>query len=371
MNIKSTKKVWIFGSWLGTRYADNSKYLFEYVCQHGVDYAVWMTKNKTVYDTLKKDGKNVMYFYSWESFVTCLKANYLVISVAYDDIPLWSYILSPGALLVNLWHGTPLKQLNFRRTFFNALIRKVLILFLGREADVVISASSRVSEVLKNYFLVKDRNFLVTGYPRNDGLFKVNSWITQKNGLKYVLFMPTFRDYAQDVNLFEDYNFDTKTVVDFLKKNNIRLFIKMHPKDVLRSTKIFKTFAQNESSTITILSDSVINDDIYSFLGAVDVLITDYSSVYFDFLLLDRPIIFSSFDIQRYISNDRGFYFEYNTVTPGRKVRDWNEVLHELESIFSGADVYRKDRENLNLQMNTYRDHLNSKRVYDVITKQV
>ena len=104
-------------------------------------------------------------------------------------------------------------------------------------------------------------------------------------------------------------------------------------------------------------------DDIYEFLTFVDILITDYSSVYFDFCLLNRPIIFSPFDQESYLSNDRELYYNYNDVTPGPKCHNWQEVISEIDLILNGKDKYANKRQVLNQRFNRYQYFKNSKRL--------
>ena len=87
------------------------------------------------------------------------------------------------------------------------------------------------------------------------------------------------------------------------------------------------------------------NCESQELLDAADVLITDYSSCYIDFLLLNRPIIFYNYDMEAYQSNDRKLYFEYNEVTPGAKCSNAKALYDELVAIFNGDDKYLTDRQ--------------------------
>ena len=75
-----------------------------------------------------------------------------------------------------------------------------------------------------------------------------------------------------------------------------------------------------------------------------DLLITDYSCTYIDYLLLDRPMIFYNFDYRDYLQTDRGLYYNYEDVTPGYKAETFDQLLEELEQIFQGKDHYGKER---------------------------
>ena len=84
--------------------------------------------------------------------------------------------------------------------------------------------------------------------------------------------------------------------------------------------------------------------DTNELLKRADILVSDYSSVTADFLLLDRPIIYYCFDLQNYLSEDRDVYWSYDSITPGPKVQDYDELQKTLVAALSGKDEYRKDR---------------------------
>lgn len=145
----------------------------------------------------------------------------------------------------------------------------------------------------------------------------------------------------------------------FLKDHDINFYYKLHYVD--------KSTLNEKNVNIKQLHDI----DIYELLAITDILITDYSSVYFDFLLTGRPIIFTPFDLDDYIRKERELYFNYHEVTPGPKCRDWNEVLLELEKIISGKDDYKKERQIVNNRFNTFQDGNSSKRVVEFIQQQI
>ena len=88
--------------------------------------------------------------------------------------------------------------------------------------------------------------------------------------------------------------------------------------------------------------------DPYPLLSRASILITDYSSIFSDFLLLDKPIIFSNFDHQGFINDERALYWDYDEMTPGAKVSDWNSLIIELHKILvDDEDDYKKERKRI------------------------
>ena len=96
------------------------------------------------------------------------------------------------------------------------------------------------------------------------------------------------------------------------------------------------------------------------------MLVTDYSSVYFDFLLLDRPILFAPFDLDEYRTR-RNFYYEYDDVTPGPKARTWTEVMNQLDLVLEGVDAHKDDRKRVRDKFNKHQDAGSSARVAEKI----
>jgi len=101
------------------------------------------------------------------------------------------------------------------------------------------------------------------------------------------------------------------------------------------------------------------------------MLITDYSSIYFDYLLLDRPIIFAPFDKKVYIQEDREFYFDYDKVTPGPQAINWNEVMQAIETFTINPKSYTREREIIKNKFHTYQDAQSTERVYKAICKML
>jgi CDP-glycerol glycerophosphotransferase (TagB/SpsB family) len=123
----------------------------------------------------------------------------------------------------------------------------------------------------------------------------------------------------------------------------------------------------DNQSNIKFIRESM---DPYELLLESTILITDYSSIYFDFLLTQRPIIFTPFDIEEYQKKDREFYYNYEDVTPGPKCQDWNEVLIWIEMFVKDITLFEKERKEVNKKFNKFDDFKNSERVYQMIKEK-
>jgi len=385
--IPKNKNLWIFGSWDGQKFADNSKYLFIYVNeQHPEIRPIWLAKNSKVIKLLQEKGYEAYKSYSFKGFKYSMRASCVVVSCQLSDVNRFAIC---GAKKIQLWHGTPLKKIlhdnivtgleSYKRKspikrFLLTLYRKALK-FTGIHYDLLIATSREAREKLSSAFKIPENRIPITGYPRNDILLNADWLRSDENCFfkelrrqmavsKVIAYLPTFRD-NRNIDLLNNYGFSFDAVDEFLEKTQAILWIKTHTADENLSR------IKNESSTkrILIFSDRNLPDN-YPLLKKTDILITDYSSVYFDFLLLNRPIIFAPFDLAEYVRNDRELYYEYNEVTPGPKAKNWPKVLKLIEKVMQ-EDKWKQRRKEICRSFNEYKDGKSSKRVFEEIKKIV
>jgi len=356
--VPKDKNLWVFGSWFGNKFADNSKYLFLSVKKYHPEIRpVWLSRNPKVVSELREMGCEAYTTYSIKGFFLSMRAGAVVVSTGLSDVN--RYAISKSKK-VQLWHGTPLKKIGYDNTYFSnkfqrtskfKLIMYKLLFFSNNLYDLVIATSNESREKMISASRVDKNKVVVTGYPRNDILFS-KSWLTSTScyyidrikkriNFKYTFaYIPTCRGIGyKTVDLFYKYKFDIQTMERTLENLDGILVIKPHH---------YNKFILNETGFTSIKRIFILPDqelpDIYPLIKQTDVLITDYSSIYFDFLLLNRPIIFAPFDIEEFINTTDEFYYDYETVTPGPKAKDWDEVLtYMLESI-SDKKKYESER---------------------------
>lgn len=364
--IPKNKNIWMFGAWMGEKYADNSKYLFEYVNkEHGDIKCVWITNNKKVIKDLRAKGYLAYAKYSIPAIYYGIKAS-CSIFVHSNEADVMPFINNGKTKLIQLWHGFPLKKIGLDDHKFTTKegkikylwVKKLIFPFIIEKYDLICSSSEEDKEKFITAF--NNKNIVITGYPRNDIFYKELS----KSSSKIIVgYFPTFRsNTGATVDFFSDYKFDAKNWDNILKEKNIELKIKLHPVNKPKSEVLDRLSIIENISFL----DEI---DITSFLTEVDILITDYSSIYFDFLLTNKPIIFYPFDFDTYLSNDRELYYSYNEVTPGAKCYNWEEVLDRISYISSGKDEFKIERNNLKSRFHCYEDGLNSLRVFNEINK--
>lgn len=343
------KNIWVFGSTFGKRFADNPRYFYLYMTEQKSDKikAVWISKNKTVIELLRQQGYNAYYLYTLGGIYYSLRAKVYLYDNYSKDI---CFLLSGGAKKINMWHGVPLKKINMDNIFDKVRhpenqLQKAKW-FLRRLSDekpshYVLTTSEYLRPIFSSAFATQ--NVIVEGYPRNDVLiggikknilseienYTINTIKDKKKDHKIILYMPTFRDSEKK---FFDI-MDMKVFNKYLEDNHFFFCVKLHPKSKLREQ--FANLASDHIFVIDPLADP------YSFLAETDLLLTDYSSIYFDYLYLNKPIIFFNYDLKEYLSGSRELYFNYEDMTPGIKVSDMKGLMAAMKE----EDCYAWERE--------------------------
>lgn len=368
--IPKNETLWIFGAWCGLGKGDNSEAFFNYVKQYHPEIkAVWLTKNKLVYQYFKKKNCSVYYTNSVQGLYFTMRAKIGIINCYKFDIN--RYVLN-RTKLIQLWHGIPLKKIEHDSELLKknqnqgllASVKNIIFPFLKEKYHYVISTSKESAKNFATAFQISPEQVLITGYPRNDILLNNSKiefpFLKTFNQKHIILYAPTFRDSNfASLEIFETFN--AQKMNDFLLFKDALLVIKAHH----LTEEYFQNLSQTGSQIHITNSEEI--PDVNSFLPHVDILITDYSSIFFDFLLLDRPIIFAPFDLQTYISHDRELYYEYDEVTPGPKAKNWDDVINYLDKFFENPKLFAQQRNIIRKRFHEYCDSKSSERLFNKI----
>ncbi|MGL6302014.1 CDP-glycerol glycerophosphotransferase family protein [Aeromonas caviae] len=338
---KRNKNIWVFGSF--GDFNDNSRYLFEYVSkEHPEIRCVWISsRNKSV--LLASEFGEAYSTNSLTGLSILMKAGVYIYSAYVRDI---CWYTSGGAYKVNLWHGIPLKKIEFDirtpplvNVFHNAtLLDKFKHPHAHIKHDLVLSPSRYVAEYsfISAFRLPDISKVIVATYPRVQAIIKINEALKVSDKKEKVfLYTPTWRDSGSDFILSSGLNFNELNEVLF--DNNAKLIIKLHP----------ATIINYDVSSLTNISLANNSEDPSTMLAEADCLITDYSSIYFDYLVLNRPIIFFPFDKNEYLKG-REFYFDYDIYTPGVKAYNARELISCIISVCHGSDPFKGIRSEVN-----------------------
>lgn len=319
-------KLWLFGSRDGSAYSDNSKYLFEAVVDKHEINSHWVTKNKNLYHALK--GKiSIEYFYSLKCQILIARAGVYITSHGINDI---SPYVRRNRLHVCLWHGLPLKKIGSntgasrgKNSFLYNLLS--LFIFSKKGPDLFLSPSDFYRDIFKEAFSYNDEQFILAQYPRVSKLFEAKN--IAKDNKTTLLYAPTFRDDVDVSYYYQNTIIPHGDILDLINKKlgeaNAILLLKPHP--YISLEKI-----ENDLHKYKNIKYINASEDIFDYLVSADVLITDYSSVFFDYIILGRKIVFFAPDLEWYTrSENRGMYFDYEKFVPGKICRNWESVINE------------------------------------------
>lgn len=333
---------WVFGSFKGA-FNDNAKYLFIYVSEHcpGIK-AMWISNNKETVAAIRSIGLRAYYTYSVQGVLHALTSKYWFFNAYTSDI---MFCLSGKVNAVNLWHGVGLKKIEFNITSGPLAKRYVDKVFKERyfhpesfrRPDYFLSTTPFETIPFSSAFRIPVSRCMEFGYPRNEILtmseakriefvqkyeFRETHSIIQTIQYGYdkvYVYMPTWRDSQRD--LFTQ-NFNLVRIDEIMRANNALMILKPHANTVAEES-IFQQFKN------ILFVDSRI--DIYPILPYTNVLITDYSSILYDYILMKgKDVILYLYDYEEYVK-ERDFFAPFDENVVGKKIYDFEALCSCVE----------------------------------------
>lgn len=360
--IPKKKNLIVFSSWFGQKYIDNPKYFFEYMLNnHSDNYEIcWLTRNHEVYYQLKQKKYPVKYLNKISGLWTQIRAKYLVGCIQISDYR--QYFLCK-CIILDLNHGHPIKDPGvIVRDKLSQISQKVFMIFVNY---YTITSSDFAKTVHKEVMPVKDSHIFVSNFPRND--FFHNPKIIQnvkveeiRNGRKSIVYMPTHRSEGR-VSMNVNYNLDIEYINSLCEERNMVFFIKKH----------FYHRKENEEflGYNNIFDLSSYDLDPQELLFQADILISDYSACYIDYLLLDRPIIFYHYDIEQFQLTERSFYLPFNKELAATRIFNKSELNTFLEKVTLTWNDYLQD-ERINFRKRYFSSDISEsgcKQAFDIL----
>ncbi|MES2203860.1 MAG: CDP-glycerol glycerophosphotransferase family protein [Pseudomonadota bacterium] len=358
--------LWLASSWYGERYSDNSRYLFEYVLKHELNIRIfWITRNLDLYQQLRYAKTPVVYAKSLRALWLILRAKVYVFSSSLQDVS--SFGVSANTFSLQLWHGSPLKKICCDdpiewKHLNSAAYKHHLSLhpFDAERYNAVIAPSSYFQNIFQSAFRLQSQHFPILGYPRIDRLLLgVRPY---SSTAPMLLYAPTFRGSEGVMRALSDKAMPQQAQLETLDKlfydYHAHMEIQYHPVDAKsRLVAGFNCIHSIEKY-----------DDFYEYLQKIDILITDYSGLMFDFLLTKKPVICVISDIETYVSQDRELY-RHPSEVPGLYVcKTWDEVHETLEKIFKEGPSPEKILTDEQLsEIYGFQDCLSSKRIVEYV----
>lgn len=362
----------------GMDFSDNARALFEYMLDNGFQEKyelAWIVKNPDMYRNNSR-YLNVT-FVSWDSpllgnekekdeyYRVLCQAKYLFFTDAYG----FARNCREDQIRVQLWHGCGFKtRVNFERC--------------EERYEYTTVISDMYAKIHAEIYGLRNDQVLVTGYAKEDWLFHpVDESYLSKLGIKeadkYIFWLPTFRIAQDSLSFLNMYHKNTEVGLPVIEKYyqlqelnellanyGVVLIIKLHP-----FQKRSKIHCEGLDNIILIDNKQLSELDIHinQLLGYADAIISDYSSVAVDYLMLDRPIAFTLDDCDEY-NNGRGFIFDnIKDWLPGEEIYNFEDYKKYIEDVSIGVDVSRKKRKTIKKHMHKYSDDKSCERIVETL----
>lgn len=292
-----------------------------------------------------------------------------------------NYHFNDKQINLDLWHGFPLKAMAYMDPGDNR--KSESIHRVWDNVNFISSYSTLFNTVLNSCIGQDIKKYKIFGAPRNDyfqyrniiDFTKVLGFDISKK--KTILYCPTFRTTVFNPsrnegersynNIFGINEFNDDVFLDFLESNDLYFIIKLHPVE----QNIYKNkLGEKNNSRVVFLTEEILEEysfDLYNIVTETDLLITDYSSIFFDFLLTEKPILFCNDDIDKY-KLTRGFLLEpYEFWTPGPKVTDQDAIQWEIIKLLEDQNYYSEERKQIRDLVHQYKDFNSSQRIWRFI----
>jgi CDP-glycerol glycerophosphotransferase (TagB/SpsB family)/glycosyltransferase involved in cell wall biosynthesis len=334
------------------------------------DYThVWVLEDRVANEPammpfLKNKNVKVIRRHSDEHLRFLASAGYIITNVS---LPFY-YCKKSGQVYVNTWHGTPIKSLGYDMPEAPATISNVLRNFLS--ADYIISGSPFLTSVYLEKYKLKglfEGKIIEEGYPRNDRLFhtdkqEINALLNRYNiylnpNKKVILYAPTWKgnDYYHPQVNAEEYIEFKRTLEELIDTDEYQILLKPHQ-------VVYKELQKSDK-----LKDSLIPAyvDTNELLSITDILISDYSSIFFDFLASGKPVIFYIPDLEEY-RNYRGLYIEPEQLA-GPALTSLQEVGKAINNLSETVNLFRGNYDKARALACPYDDGSVTERLIDII----
>ncbi|MFJ6548419.1 CDP-glycerol glycerophosphotransferase family protein [Microbacterium sp. NPDC091676] len=370
---------WVFGCGAGV--GDGALALHRYAAAEGHD-TLWLTGSAREAADAEALGLRTVPRGGLRGWWATARAGVLIVTHGLGDVNRYG---NGGAFVVQLWHGIPLKRIGLDSPATTQvpavpgapILRRVVgLLYRGaaQRIRVLPAASHRARARLESAFALGDDRVVVTGEPRVDVLSsgtpeerraRARALLAEAVGTigdpaRVVLYAPTWRDGAPDpsVPTAEEW----VRIIRVLEEHDAVLLVRSHPLGD-------GSYAPPVPTTRVRALPSTVVSDVTPVLPAVDVLLTDYSSLAYDVGLLAMPVVFLAPDVAEY-GRTRGFYGRFEEVAATGVATRWESALARLAALLGDEAAFDEAAgrsATLSAEMHAFRDGQNTRRVYRAI----
>jgi CDP-glycerol glycerophosphotransferase (TagB/SpsB family) len=350
--VPRSSKLWVFGSGIGL--GEGALPLYRLARQRLGDEVrlVWLASDDAEASEAAAHGLDAVSKHTARGFWLTLRARVIVVTHGFGDVNRYG---TGGAFVVQLWHGIPLKKLHLDspaalrirgvpdHRYVRALLSRAYR-FAGRRIDLFPVASELVAPRIASAFGVREDRVLAVGDIRDDALLGDDPEVLRErardliagacgpiaDGVRVILYAPTWRDGADDPGA--PTRDDWALVANWLEARDAVLLVRAHPLglgDYAAGPAV--------SDRIRMLGAGELVD-VTPALAGIDALITDYSSIAYDYALVDGPTVFFAPDVEQY-ARRRGLYENYRIFSDDRYVNSWPHVLEHLDAIGTSSPL--------------------------------
>jgi CDP-glycerol glycerophosphotransferase (TagB/SpsB family) len=371
-------RLWVFGN--RNSFGDNSRYLMEYVASnHPTIRAVWLGSDDLAVQRARDAGFEAHRGGSLRGISLAFRAGVGIVSQGVSDL---NRAALSGMTVVNLYHGTAFKKIGLDSPvtwavvpgsptrLLNRAVRWLFRLWM-RQIDLLPAPSCVVARHLESAFGLPPERIPVTGTPRTDVILEsrdrgcgAGDAFKRRTGIdptdRLVLYAPTWREYKAAGDLLA--GFDREAWTRTLEEHDAWLLFRFHPNMAIPAERM----EEYTSARSRWLAPDAWQD-VNRLLCAIDVLVTDYSSIVFDYAVLHRPIVFFAPDLSDFAAA-RSFYEPYEQVTGGRHHLEWDDVRRDVAaSLASGQGGQAAIARAIAARYNAFLDTSNRERIVQVI----
>lgn len=380
-------------------FQDNPKYVYEWILENEDRIEpVWMAHDDDVCQELLERDLPVVKIHSLKGVYYLLTASVVVYTHSLEDIAFSVGAVPASITKIYLGHGDPVKGSSHSKSKIKRKKEKF------SRVDYIITRSEFMAETKIERNRTEDGEsplakfedkLYTTGYPKCDRLLDVpatfeNQWeaflgdaepehVLLYAPAKHKTFVEEYDETTPSVNFFPFNDFKISELTTLLDEHNILLLVRPHPSDTIRmENQSYGSYKKMEVELNELCSQSDMIQmctqfeiaDTNKILPFVDILITDYSSIYHDYLLLDRPILFIPYDYEEFASA-RGFRYNYYDNLPGPAISSFEQFKQEVTDICEGIDVHHPKRAELRDKVHQFKDSGSSKRVAELILAEI
>ena len=354
-------------------YADNTKFVFDEIIRRKLNKEykiIWVVNNKKEFRDIKIPNVRFISRHSGKIekiryIIKVLFSKYII------DCNEYIHKSNKYQFRIYLTHGQPLKL-------------AIEYIKEAGEFDYMVTTSEYFKKIFEKDFKIEKDKILITGFPRTDAFFKNETPVCvfpSINRKKTIIWMPTYRNHRNwtnnpTFNMNMHYKFGIPCINsekelyklnNFLKENKVLLVLKLHPAENISKIKNL------ELSNIKLFDNSFFKEkhsNIYNVLPLMDALITDYSSVYYDYLFADKPIGLTVSDLEEY-SKHVELIENYRNVIKGEYIENFEDLCKFFTNVVNCKDELKESRNEAKKMFHAYIDGQSSARVVDLLEKNM